>query len=281
MEENQGTIEEENADLGTTGDADTGTATGDEDKGAGETDEQGEKTTDEEGQAQEKETPTITETALQRRLAREQRKHDRERQAERERFEARIKSLEEKIQPFTDPKPKLEDFDTHDAYVEALVDWKVQGGARKDSGSSNVKDTQSRPQQPDDAQFAVEDMIEAGKDKYKDWDQVVVTDAKVLPITMPMALAMAESDHGEDVAYYLGKNTSEAKRISKLSPVRQAVEIGRLSLLFDPGKRTNSQQNITRINPVGSNTKTADTPKDPNKMSYAQFKAWRASGGGR
>ena len=49
-----------------------------------------------------------------------------------------------------------------------------------------------------------------------------------VPITSAMAEAIAESDVGPQVAYYLGKNRDEAARIAGLSPLAAAREIGRI-----------------------------------------------------
>ena len=231
----------------------------------------------EETEAAEEEAPTITQTALQRRVAREQRRHDRELQAAKDAFEARIKALEEKVQPFTDPKPKIDDYVTQEDYTEALVDWKLKGGQGKTSSAAAPSPKEFGAE---DFDFAREELIETGKEKYPDWDKVVVTDMQALPITVPMAMALVELAEGPDITYYLGKNPKEAKRISILSPARQVVEIENLKRLFKT--QAGTQQNISTIKPVGSGRgPVGQVKKDPSKMGFDEFKAWRKAGGGR
>jgi hypothetical protein len=283
MEENEGRegLETEETPEGT--DADT--ATGEDGNEAGDTEgreSDNEKKDADKGEGEKEELPTITETALQRRLAREQRKHERQLQEARERLNARIEALEAKVRPIVNPKPKVEDFESHDKYVEALVDWNIlnrDGGQKAER--QNAKEGRNAEDDSSSLQDAIEDMVSAGKTKYRDWDTVVVTSYDDLPITPVMAVAMAETDCGEDIAYFLGKNPNEAKRISKLSGVKQTVEIGRLTSLFNKGVNQNNKRQIQTIKPVGSGAKAPSGDKDPAKMSYHEYKKWRASGGGR
>lgn len=72
--------------------------------------------------------------------------------------------------------------------------------------------------------------LSVGSQKYEDFEEVALSED--VPITTPMAQAIAESEFGADVAYFLGKNIKEAERISRLSPLGAAREIGRLEAKF-------------------------------------------------
>jgi hypothetical protein len=54
-----------------------------------------------------------------------------------------------------------------------------------------------------------------------------------------MAETIKSSDIGPDLAYWLGSNPKEADRISRLSPLLQAREIGKIEakITADPSKR--------------------------------------------
>ena len=70
-----------------------------------------------------------------------------------------------------------------------------------------------------------------------------------------MAQAVQASDAGPDIAYYLGSNPKEADRISRLSPILQAKEIGRLEAKIAsdvPVKRSTSAP--APISPVTART---------------------------
>lgn len=74
-------------------------------------------------------------------------------------------------------------------------------------------------------------LVEAVKN-YPDFDEVVVAGAKDeekgWPCPPVIALGIKDSDVGYHIAYDLAKNPDEATRISKLSPLEQAREFGRL-----------------------------------------------------
>jgi hypothetical protein len=59
-------------------------------------------------------------------------------------------------------------------------------------------------------------------------DYIEVTRNPAVPINSDMAQVIAESDDGPALAYYLGKNVEIAERISQLSPLAAAREMGRI-----------------------------------------------------
>ncbi len=69
-----------------------------------------------------------------------------------------------------------------------------------------------------------------------------------LAVTPIMADAIRESSRGAEIAYYLGKNPSEAAKIASLPPLSQATAIARLE-----GRLSNGQASISRApQPVGT-----------------------------
>jgi hypothetical protein len=106
-----------------------------------------------------------------------------------------------------------------------------------------------------------------------------------------MAESIQASDIGPDVAYYLGVNPKEAERISKLSPILQAKEIGRLEakIASEPmtKKTTSAPAPISPVTAKGSNSPAYDTtdPRSTKTMSTSEWiaadrarqaKAWEA-----
>ena len=92
------------------------------------------------------------------------------------------------------------------------------------------------------------DREEEARDRYEDFEQVAYNPS--LPVTDVMAQAIQASDIGPEVIYYLGSNPKEAGRISKLPPVLQAKEIGKIEV------------NLT-TNPPVKKTSTAPAPLAP------------------
>ena len=112
-------------------------------------------------------------------------------------------------------KPKPEDFDTYEAYTEALTDWKLE--------------QRERQRVQEDAQRRVYESwmarIQAARQAHPDFDEVVDSD---VPVSAAMQQAILESDNGAEIAYWLGKHPEEAERISKLPPIAAIREIGRI-----------------------------------------------------
>ena len=85
------------------------------------------------------------------------------------------------------------------------------------------------------------------------------------------------SDVGPDVAYYLGSNPKEADRISRLSPILQAKEIGRIEVALaasPPVKRTTSAPPpISPVTPTSNGAPAYDTT-DPRSVSSMSTSEW-------
>ena len=112
-------------------------------------------------------------------------------------------------------------------------------------------------------------------EKYEDFKQVAYNPS--LPITQIMAESIQASDIGPEVAYFLGTNPREADRISRLAPVLQAKEIGKIEARLaanPPVKKTTSAP--TPISPVTAKTSgqsTYDTT-DPRSIKSMSTSEW-------
>lgn len=108
--------------------------------------------------------------------------------------------------------------------------------------------------------------------KYADYD--AVTRNPNLTLTESMAALAMDSDVGPELVYHLGKNPQEAARIAALPLERQAREFGRLEAKLTAPKPIIAPppDPITPISGGGSAPQ-----KDPNKMSMAEYAAWRAA----
>jgi hypothetical protein len=199
-------------------------------------------------------TPEIAKTfsqeeldaAIQKRLAREQRKWERERQAP---------------PPVAVDVPPADQFDSVDAYAEAKA----------------IKLIEQREQHRQQTEIleAYHEREEEARTKYDDFEQVAYN--PTLKITTVMAQAIQASDAGPDVAYYLGSNPKETDRISRLSPILQAKEIGRIEAKIAndvPVKRTTSAPApISPVNARTSGNPSYDTtdPRSTKTMSASEW----------
>lgn len=119
---------------------------------------------------------------------------------------------------------------------------------------------------------------EEARGKYDDFEQVAYNPK--LPITNVMAETIQASEIGPDVAYYLGSNPKEAERISKLSPLLQAKEIGKLEVKLTnepPVKKTTSAPApITPVTTRSTGTPVYDTT-DPRSVKTMSTSEWIAA----
>jgi hypothetical protein len=187
--------------------------------------------------------------AISKRLAREQRKWERERQAQ-------------PAAPVNVPPP--EQFETVEAYAEARAVALLEQREQQKQQSEIVEKYHERE--------------EEARGKYDDFEQVAYNPN--LPITAVMASTIQSSDVGPDVAYFLGANPKEAARISKLAPYLQAKEIGRIEAkLADapPVKKVSSAPApFAPVTARSSNAPAFDTT-DPRSIKTMSTSDWIAA----
>lgn len=183
--------------------------------------------------------------AIGKRLAREQRKWERERQPA----------------PVPVVQVAPEQFDSTEAYADAVVEQKL---AQREFQKEQAAILES-----------YHDKEEEVRAKYDDFEQVAYNPN--LRITAEMAQTIQASDIGPEVAYHLGTNPKEADRISRLSPLMQAREIGRIEakLAADPPvkRTTNAPPPITPITARSTGSPTYDT-NDPRSVSAMSMDEW-------
>lgn len=185
------------------------------------------------------------------RLAREQRKWERERNQ----------------QPAAAPAAPVvpEQFASTEEYAEALALQKAEQLLAQ------------REQQKEQSKVieAYHDREEEARNKYDDFEQVAYNPN--LPITTEMAQAIQYSEIGPDLAYHLGANPKEAERISRLPPLLQAKEIGRIEakLAADPPtkKTTSAPTPISPITARSTGSPAYDTT-DPRSIKTMSTSDW-------
>jgi hypothetical protein len=189
------------------------------------------------------------------RLAREQRKWERE-QAQRQAEQQVLKA----------PSAATADqFESPEAYAEALALQKAEELIAKREAA----------RQQSQVLESYQEREEAARDKYDDFEQVAYNPK--LPITNVMAETIQSSDIGPELAYYLGSNPKDAERISRMSPLAQAKEIGKIEAKLaaePPVKRTTSAP--APISPVSARSTGApalDTT-DPRSIKSMTTSQW-------
>lgn len=192
-------------------------------------------------------------------------------------------------------KPKREDFEDEDKYIEALTDWKVESKL-----NAKLADTAKEVKEDEDKQVAaeiqekVDEVTERGISKHDDYEEVVFV--KDLALNQVMLDAILESDISEDILYFLGKNPDVSADIYKMKPLKAAKEIGKIEdrlvaesskgPLKEEKKEEKKEDKKDEVKPVVKKTTNAPEPitpvkatgaitKDPSEMTPKEYRAWR------
>ena len=193
--------------------------------------------------------------AIGKRLAREQRKWERE-QAQR--------SAETQIMKAA-PTATADQFESTEAYAEALAYQKAEELIAKREAAK----------QQSQVLESYHDLEEEARAKYDDFEQVAYNPK--LPVTNVMAETIQSSEIGPELAYYLGSNPKEAERISRMTPLSQAKEIGKIEakLAAEPPvkKTTSAPAPISPVTARTSGSPALDTtdPRSIKSMTTGQW----------
>jgi hypothetical protein len=123
-------------------------------------------------------------------------------------------------------RPQSKDFDTYEAYVEALTDWKLATAKAADAKAASERAAAEANAAKGLAWNArVEEAKKLpGLEDFED----VMTEAAKLPISEAMHVTIFESERGPELAYHLATHPEEVARIAKLGPLAAASAIGRI-----------------------------------------------------
>lgn len=196
--------------------------------------------------------------AIGKRLAREQRKWEREQQRKAVETQTVTSAPSANL-------PPVDQFESPEAYAQALAYQKAEELlAQREQAKQQAALLESYHEKEEQA-----------RDKYDDFEQVAYNPN--LRITDVMAQTIQASDIGPDVAYFLGANPKEADRISRLSPYLQAKEIGKIEAKLSdnpPAKKTTSAP--APIAPVTARSTggTAYDTTDPRATKNMSVSEW-------
>lgn len=162
--------------------------------------------------------------------------------------ESNDSSQKAKPQQKNDGKPKADDFESHEDYVDALTDWKVEkkifdyeekkrGEAIKNEYASKAKTHADR----------VNSFVQSHSDFHEVLEEV--SDVRLSGVVQELII---ESDLGPDLMYHLAKDQDELERICALTPLAAAKAIGRLEIKLGGSKNENEKLNNKKISKAPS-----------------------------
>lgn len=171
-------------------------------------------------------------------------------------------------------KPTPDKFETHEEYIDALTDWKIDSKEKEKSQKAKESEAKSEYQKQIEA---YQTKVSEIKKTHDDFDEVMedVDDIMVSPSVQQIII---DSDFGPALAYELAKNKGEFERINKLSPLAAAKEIGKIEARLANQSESKKEIKVTKapqpLKAVGAGSK-GTIQKSPDDMSFDEFKAWR------
>ena len=172
-----------------------------------------------------------------------------------------------KAESVRDTKPRMDQYASVDDYVESLTDWKL--GQKEEAQNAKTYEA-SRVKLESHTEGLYKDAIKSDANFDRETFDELVTPA--------MAQAIIDSDVSVKVMVHLSKNPDEMERIAKLTPARQAAEIGKLETNLEKVKVRVSNA-PDPINPIGTRSGGGAVSKE--KASMEEYKAMRKAEGAR
>jgi len=147
-----------------------------------------------------------------------------------ERENARLKEQLTPAKTQEEPKePVRENYKTDKEYADALVDYRVEQKFKE-------RDAEGHQQAVKDRQREVVTTflgrVEKAREIVPDFDEVM--SAADVDVPNDIAGYIQESELGAELGYHLAKNPQVIERLSKLTPARQLVEIGKIEGTLKP-----------------------------------------------
>lgn len=170
-------------------------------------------------------------------------------------------------------KPTEDQFESYGDFVEALTDWKAD---QREASRTQTEATDATKEAEQHRGAAWAARIGEAKSTIADFDAVM--DKADTPTAPHVANAIMDADRGPELLYHLAHNPELVDKLNGMSPMRAAIELGRIETTLDaPAERpkpreTTQSKAPAPITPVQPG---ASTSKDPAKMSQSEYNEWR------
>jgi hypothetical protein len=181
--------------------------------------------------------------------------------------------------PAAEGKPKLEDYDTHAEYVEALTDWKLE---QRDKERAEKEANSKLESEQKEIEAAHLKRVKEFRKKTPDYAEVITGAVEAgLSLSPAVDRLLLESDVGPEVLYEMAKDLDEFERINSLGPIAAAREIGKLEAKLAKSadapkpeikKTTKAPKPIEPV--AGSGGKVVKSIYDPN-LPFSEYERIR------
>ncbi len=164
----------------------------------------------------------------------------------------------------TEPNP--DDFENYGDFVKALAKYEV--AQERQAGHSQQADS-----------FRAEawsSKVEATRATIADYDKVV--GSSEIPVAGHVADALMDAERGPELAYHMANHPDLAERLNKMSPVKAAIELGRLESTLGG---TTARQPSKAPAPITPSRPGPTVKTDLAKVSMDDYVKERAAQGAR
>jgi len=168
-----------------------------------------------------------------------------------------------------DGRPRVDQFETYDAYVEALADWKFQQRIMQSQMEAErqrqAAEMQRQQQELESRVRTYKERVAEAASRYEDWDEVTNKDVLVPPSA---SIAIVELDNGPDVTYYLGKHPEIVEELHSLTPAQQIARIALIGHELKNPPKVQSKAPAPVV-PVGGSVASANAlPANPTYKDF-------------
>lgn len=188
-----------------------------------------------------------------------------------------------KFEASADDKPQPNNFDTYDAYLEALTDWKVEQREKKAEFKKAEEAKAIKRRKVQDAHRSrLQEYVKTQTD-FNDVIQEFIEDHGNLQFSEHLEDAIVGSDLGPAIVYELAKNPTELARINSLGEAQVNREIGRLEAKLAKAQESSKtiETKTTKapppIAPIGGKGGVVNKSiYDPN-LSFSEYERLRSA----
>ena len=179
-------------------------------------------------------------------------------------------------------EPNINDFEEYTDYVKALAKYEIN---QENKVLKLKSEEELIKKEAEQITAKYRERVEDAKKRYgvDKWNGLQKID---LPLSIQMRAEIMQSEVGPDILFYLYHNLEENKKINSLTPAGQIKELTKLELKISNKlaekahkKGDEVKEKISKapapVKPISSKT-DGKTFKDPNKMSYQEYKVWMA-----
>ena len=156
---------------------------------------------------------------------------------ENEQLREEIKALRDEVKqliPRQVTPPVRENYETEEAYLDAAIEWRSSQQPTQEAADSPPAQPSAQSAAPSTGAAAFAAFIEAGEDRYDDFEQVVLQ-SPVAVGQLALEAILENPEVGADVAYYLATHKEEADALRALRPLAFAREWAKLEAKFTNG----------------------------------------------